>query len=158
MWILRGERAYIPSAGQNQRIAAFGALDYYTGQLSVMLQQKKTSYEFMEFLSWLLGSVYADYHHVYLFMDNCPIHKTQTLMRFYHAHPDRITPIWNAAYAPNLNDIERAWGILKRKSINNYYFGNTDNLEYAIIDAIKAFNAKALKMDSPFNQSLLQAA
>ena len=139
-------------------MAAFGALDYYTGQLSVMLNQKKTSYEFMEFLSWLLGSVYAGYDHVYLFMDNCSIHKTQALMRFYEAHPDRITPIWNAAYAPNLNDIERAWGILKRRSIDNYYFGDTGNLQDAIIGAIKAYNAKAIMGNSPFSHSLLQAA
>lgn len=158
MWILRGERAYIPSAGQNQRLAAFGALDYYTGQLSVMLREKKTSYEFMEFLSWLLGSVYADYDHVYLFMDNCSIHKTQALFRFYEAHPDRITPIWNAAYAPNLNDIERAWGILKRKSIDNYYFGNTDHLQDAIIEAINAYNANAIRQYDPLRHSFLQAA
>lgn len=158
MWIPRGERAYIPSAGQNQRIATFGALDFDSGQLSVMLHQKKTSYEFMEFLSWLLGTVYNGYDHVFLFMDNCSIHKTQALMRFYDAHPDRITAIWNAAYAPNLNDIERAWGILKRRSIDNYYFGTTENLQSAIIDAINDFNIKAIAGSSPFVHSLLQAA
>ena len=157
MWILRGQRARIPSAGQNQRVAAFGALDHHTGQLSVMLSEKKTSYDFMCYLSWLLGKVYAGYEHVYLFMDNCSIHKTIALMRFYDNFRDRITPIWNAAYAPNLNDIERAWGILKRRSINNYYFGDVDCLSDAIVRAIKHYNDNATA-ESPCSHSLLQRA
>lgn len=158
MWILRGERALIPSAGQNRRIAAFGALDFNSGQLSIMLSKTKTSHDFMEFLSWLLGDVYAGYDHTYLFMDNCSIHKTKALLRFYNSHPDRITPIWNAAYAPNLNDIERAWGILKRTSIDNYYFGTVDNLETAVVQAVKAFNKKVMRQQYSCRHPFLQAA
>ena len=91
MWILRGKQALIPSAGRNRRIAAFGALDHTTRQLSVMVTEKKRSHEFMQFLSWLLGDVYKGYDHVYLFMDNCSIHKTKLVNDNYTSRLMTIT-------------------------------------------------------------------
>ena len=45
-------------------------------------------------------------------------------------HRGRLTVIWNATYAPNLNLIERFWGHLKRSAIHNYYFETVENLSY----------------------------
>jgi hypothetical protein len=59
--------------------------------------------------------------------------------------------IWNAAYAPNLNLIERFWGHLKRSAFTNYFFETIDNLEQAIIKQINSLNADPLH---PFRLSL----
>lgn len=79
MWMLRGEQVKVPSAGQNRRVCTFGALDWTTEGLSVMATEKKRSVEFLEFIKWLVDSVYVDYEHVYLFLDNCAIHKTKAV-------------------------------------------------------------------------------
>ncbi|NLX22935.1 MAG: hypothetical protein GXY55_14880 [Phycisphaerae bacterium] len=71
------------------------------------------------------------------------------------------TAISNATYAPNLNLIERFWGHLKRSAIHNYYFQTADNLEQAILQAVKAINRDKrhpLRLRLQTVQTLVQAA
>jgi putative transposase len=139
-WSPPGERIIVPSAGQNRRVPAFGALDAMTGEASVLLTGKKRSAEFLQFLPWLLDDLYGDREHVYLFLDNCSIHHTKAVQAYFQACRDRVSVIWNACYTPNLNLIERFWGHLKRSAIHNYYFETLDNLEQAIFDTVHALN------------------
>ena len=151
----------VPSAGQNRRVPVFGALDAMTGEVTALIAAKKRSIEFLEFLRWLVDDIYADRDHIYLFLDNCLIHHTKAVREYTAAHCDRLTIIWNATYAPNLNLIERFWGHLKRSAIHNYYFETVDNLEKAIMDAVNRLNRQK---DHPFRlhlqtvQTLVQAA
>lgn len=151
----------VPSAGQNRRVPVFGALDAMTGEVSALITARKRSAEFLDFLRWLAEEIYADREHVYLFLDNCSIHHTKAVRAYLAAHRDRVTVIWNAPYAPNLNLIERFWGHLKRSAIHNYYFETVENLEQAILDAVNRLNRQK---DHPFRlhlqtvHHLLQAA
>ena len=130
----------VPSAGQNRRVPVFGALDAMTGEVTTLITQRKRSAEFLDFLRWLLDDIYADTDHLYLFLDNCSIHHTRAVEAFIAEHRHRLTVIWNATYAPNLNLIERFWGHLKRSAIHNYYFETVQNLESAIMKAINCLN------------------
>ena len=126
-----------------------------------MLTAKKRSGEFLDFLQWLLDEVYADRKHIHLFLDNCSIHHTKAVVKYIDEHRDRLTVIWNATYAPNLNLIERCWGHLKRSAIHNYYFETVENLEKAIMQAIRTLNRKKdhpLRLHLLTVQSFLQAA
>ena len=151
----------VPSAGQNRRVPVFGALDAMTGEVSAMITSKKRSSEFLDFLRWLLEDIYADRDHVYVFLDNCSIHHTKAVRKYIEENCDRLTVIWNATYAPNLNLIERFWGHLKRSAIHNYYFETVDNLEKAIMTAVNKLNQQK---NHPFRlhlqtaQSLLKVA
>ena len=133
----------VPSAGQNRRVPVFGALDAMTGQLTPMITEHKRSDDFIAFLHLLVDRVYADRRHVYLFLDNCSIHHTQAVRQFLAARRERVTVIWNARYAPNLNLIERFWGHLKLNAFHNYFFGSVTALETAIKQTIKALNRDA---------------
>ena len=151
----------VPSAGQNRRVPVFGALDAMTGEVAAMITAKKRSTEFLDFLKWLLEDVYADFEHVYLFLDNCSIHHTKAVQKYLDEHDERLSIIWNAPYAPNLNLIERFWGHLKRSAIHNYYFETVDNLEHAIMRAVRAINRSKkhpLRLKLQTVQTLLQAA
>lgn len=151
----------VPSAGQNRRVPVFGALDAMTGEVATMVTTKKRSAEFLLFLAWLLDDIYADRDHVYLFLDNCSIHHTKAVQAYIDQRRGRLTVIWNATYAPNLNLIERFWGHLKRAAIHNYFFETIDSLEKAILKAVDALNRKndhPLRMKLQTIQSLLQAA
>jgi len=138
MWVLRGHRATVDSAGQNRRGPVFGALDT-SGDLACMVTGRKRSAEFLTFLEWLRDDVYADQAHVFLFLDNGSIHKTKAVWAWLQTHKDHFSVIWNAPYTPNLNGIERIWGQLKRASINNYYFKTVENLEKAVLRRIKSY-------------------
>ena len=151
----------VPSAGQNRRVPVFGALDAMTGEVSALITAKKRSGEFLDFLRWLLEDVYADHEHVYLFLDNCSIHHTKAVREYMHEHRARLTVIWNATYAPNLNLIERFWGHLKRSAIHNYYFETVKNLENAIMQAVRKLNRQKdhpLRLHLQTVQTLLQVA
>lgn len=111
-----------------------------TGEVTTLITQRKRSAEFLEYLRWLLDDIYAEYDHLYLFLDNCSIHHTRAVEAFIAENRRRLTVIWNATYAPNLNLIERFWGHLKRSAIHNYYFGTVENLENAIMKAVNTLN------------------
>jgi transposase len=125
-----------------------------------MITERKRSAEFLEFLEWITNEVYADKEHIFLFMDNCSIHKTKAVQAFYASHTERVTVIWNATYAPNLNDIERVWGHVKRSSVNNYYFETVENLEKAVLRAVGEYNRRARNrnLNRPMFHSLRKAA
>jgi putative transposase len=130
----------VPSAGQNRRVPVFGALDAISGEVTALLTQKKCGADFIDFLDFLLGKHYPHHDRVYLFLDNCSIHHTKVVRQYLKDAMPRVRPIWNAAYTPHLNLIERFWGHLKRSAIHNYYFETVDNLEQAILNAINATN------------------
>jgi len=111
-----------------------------TGEVTTLITNRKRSAEFLDFLNWLLNDIYADREHVYLFLDNCSIHHTKAVQAFAEHNRDRLTLIWNATYAPNLNLIERFWGHLKCTAIHNYYFETVTNLEDAIMKAVNKLN------------------
>lgn len=129
---------FVPSAGRNRKVPVFGGLDAHTGKATVLLTQRKRSADFVAFLKLLLRRYRG--RHLFVFLDNCSIHTSKALQRFWTDHKDELTPIWNAPYAPELNLIERYWGHLKAKAIHNYYFGDDEKLRMAIRQAVTAFN------------------
>jgi len=138
MWGLIGEPLTVPAAGQDRRLPVFGALDAMTGRLIAHIATGKNSRQFLVFLDLLLRR-YPD-RHIFLFMDNSSIHHAKAVDRFMADHRKRITGIWNAEYAPQLNLIERYWKHLKEKAIHNYYFGSVEALEVAIRQAVLHLN------------------
>lgn len=138
MWGLIGKQPIVPSAGQDARIPVFGSLDPLSGRLITQIAERKNSSAFIDHLRALLR-IYNGLH-IFLFLDNCSIHHAKAVARFLADHKDRIPVIWNAAYAPELNLIERYWGHLKAKAIHNYFFETKFALETAIRDAVRDLN------------------
>lgn len=138
MWWLVGEQPVVPSAGQDRRIPVFGSFSPLLGRLHIHLPGRKNAAGFVAHLKGLC-QIYPN-QHLFLFLDNCSIHHAKVVQRFLADHPDRITLIWNAPYTPELNLIERYWGHLKAKAINNYFFGTVEALESAIRQAVRDFN------------------
>jgi len=122
-----------------------------------MIAERKRSSEFLEFLRWLDEVVYSDVQRLFLFMDNCSIHKTKAVFSYLQDRSQKMKVIWNATYAPNLNDIERVWGQLKRSCVNNYYFETVQNLETAVLQAIRQRNRSTRKQNAILH-SLCEAA
>ncbi len=146
MWALIGVQPVVPSAGQNRRVPVFGSLNPITGRLSVDLPGRKNSEAFLSHLK-TLRKTYPG-RHIILFTDNCSIHHAKKVARYLAYNRDHFTAIFNAAYTPELNLIERYWGHLKSKATNNYFFGTVDELATAIRDAVRDFNrSRTLRMN-----------
>ena len=138
MWWPIGRQPLVPAAGQDRRVPVFGAFNPHNGHLHAHLLPRKNSESFLAHLEGLRHA-YPRLH-ILLFADNCSIHHSLRVQRYLADHRNDLTVIWNAAYTPELNLIERYWGHLKATATNNYFFGTVAKLEQAIRDAVRAFN------------------
>ena len=76
-----------------------------------------------------------------LVLDNGPIHTSKASQAALAARP-WLTVEWLPKYAPELNDIERAWRDLKRHFLAHQTFTDTDHLDRAIHNAVNDMNVE----------------
>lgn len=74
-----------------------------------------------------------------LVLDNGPIHTSKLTTKALSARPWLIVE-WLPRYAPELNDIERAWRDLKRHHLAHRTFANADHLDHTIHQSVTAMN------------------
>ena len=80
---------------------------------------------------------------VVLVLDNGPIHVSK-LTRASLAKRPWLTIEWLPKYAPELNDIERAWRDLKRHFLALQTFRSVDDLQTAVADAIQKLHQERI--------------
>lgn len=102
------------AAGEDQKCAVFGAVDYASGQVIFHLSTQKGEDAFMAFLDHLAHTLPADDPVVFV-LDNAGNHKSHALREQWRRYTDRLQPFFLPAYAPELNLIERLWRYLKDK-------------------------------------------
>lgn len=127
MW-MKGPRVRIPTPGQNQKRALFGALDARTGVLHHLVRPRKRAVDFVAFLEHL-ASVYPT-GEVLLLLDNVITHDAK-LVRAWLAQPAhaRFRLLWLPKYsAHEHNPIERCWGLMKDAVAANRLHGSVDEL------------------------------
>ena len=143
-WYLRGAPRKVPSAGIDHKRALFGAFNPRTARLLIHTVLEKSAEAFVEFLRCVLRAYPGK--HVYLVLDNGPIHTAGVVRRFLEARRNRLTVLWLPKFSPNLNLIERVWGHLKRMSLANVFYGTSGRLVVAIARAVTAFNDPSNEM------------
>lgn len=139
MWGFRGQRWEVPAAGKNRKLALYGAIDYRTGQVHYLVEERKNARVFNEFLRQLLESKRE--RQVVLVLDNAAYHTTRATLDLLAEHEEHVRVLWLPKYSPELNAIEGLWGYLKRRALNNYFFGTIERLEQAVTEAFDALNA-----------------
>jgi len=123
-------RPIVPAAGVNKRLCCYGALNFRSGQVHYMVHPKKNAQQFGEFLRQLLEA--NSERRLVLVIDNASYHRTRRILALLEDHAEHVFVIWLPRYSPELNLIEGLWGYLKRSALNNYFWGDIDNLERAI--------------------------
>ena len=131
-------RPIVPAAGVNQRLCIYGAMNWRTGQTHYLVHPKKNAQQFADFLRQLLE--FHSERKLVLVVDNASYHRTRAVLGLLEDHADHVLLIWLPRYSPELNLIEGLWGYLKRSSLNNYFFGDVESLEDAIIDTFTHLN------------------
>lgn len=137
----------VASPGQNSKVAAFGAINYATGQHRSLVPRVakggKNSAQFLIFAGGLLLRARRTGKRIILALDNGPIH-TSKKTRAFLTHPDvskHIQVLWLPKYAPNLNDQERVWKVAKEQGVANVLFTNRDSLMDHVRSVLNAINA-----------------
>jgi len=140
MWMLRGRQTKIPSPGTNEKLHIFAALDWKTGHIDHGVFPKKNGQHFLTFLEHLEAQRKGKGRKAILVLDNASYHCTHAVAAWLQKHADRYYAFWLPPYSPELNLIDRFWGHLKGAALANHYFGNVQNLEQALHDAVANFN------------------
>jgi transposase len=142
-WAARGADLRVEAPGRARKRALLGALDHARRELIVLTSGTKRSSDFVAMLG-RLDRVYGPApgrvgRPVVLVLDNGPIHTSKASRRALAARP-WLTVEWLPRYAPELNDIERAWRDLKRHYLAHRTFRDADALDAAIHHAVHALN------------------
>jgi transposase len=144
----RGQQLEVPSPGQNSKVAAFGAINYGTGEHRSLVPRVakggKNSAQFILFVGGLVVRARKTGKRIILALDNGPIHTSKKTMAFL-THPEirkHIRVFWLPKYAPNLNDQERVWKVAKQQGVANVLLGNRDSLMDHVRSVLNSINAK----------------
>lgn len=121
------------AAGQNQKRAVFGALEYASGTVIHRSVAAKNGAEFAAFLDDIATTWPTD--QLVLIMDNVSYHRSPAMKDWWQQQAGRITPFWLPTYTPNLNLIERVWRWLKQKLACHRFWADVDGLQ-AVADTL----------------------
>lgn len=130
----------MPAAGDDKKVAVFGAWDYRTDRLIWHIGKRKNSGQFLAFLEEILRQSPEGLGSV-LVMDNAGYHRANKVQGFLAERAEQLEPFWLPPYSPELNLIERVWLYLKENVTNNYFFGQLDELLAATQEACKQLAA-----------------
>ncbi len=145
-WAKRGADLRVPAPGRAAKVAMLGVLDWARRGLVVRTSRTKRSSDVIALLAEIdrrwgprPGEVIPP---VVLVLDNGPIHTSKATRAALAERAHWLTVEWLPRYAPELNDIEAVWRVLKRHHLAHQTFAGPDDLDRAIHDAVAALNAE----------------
>lgn len=149
-WAKRGSDLRVPAPGQAAKVAMMGSLDFCVRRLIVHTSRSKKSADFIAHLEQLDG-LYGPKpgrrrRPVVLVLDNGPIHLSKASAAALAARAHWLAVEWLPKYAPELNDIEIVWGLLKSGHLAHQTFADLDALERAIHVAVHQLNAQRARL------------
>ena len=139
-WAKRGADLRVPAPGQAAKVAMMGSLDWTERKLIVHSSRTKKSADFIAHLEQL-DELYgpkpgAMSQPVVLVLDNGPIHVSKASRTALDARRHWLTVEWLPKYAPELNDIEIVWGLLKGGHLAHMTFADPQTLDRPVHDVV----------------------
>ena len=123
-----------------------GSLDFCARRLIVHTSRSKTSADFIAHLEQL-DLIYGPKpgrrrRPIVLVLDNGPVHLSKASSAALQARTHWLTVEWLPKYAPELNDIEIVWGLLKSGHLAHQTFADPEALDRAIHAGVGKLNAE----------------
>lgn len=137
-WFLKGQQRIIPTYGKHHGVKLLGVLNYETGHVYCIEEEKYDAQVFMKFLENVL-SLYPT-GKIVMILDNARIHRAKLLQQFLVDNSHRLELVFLPPYIPNLNLIEGLWGWLKSEVINNVFYKSLNQIRVAVRGFIGMIN------------------
>ncbi len=137
-WIKKGEDVLLPNHGKRGRINISGAVDIERADVIVDFPKKVNAESTVKTLM-KIESYYPEAKTINVILDNAGSHRS-VFVKNYIAK-SKINLVFLPAYSPNLNLMERVWGLLKRQLMSNSFYETFSDFK----DSIKNFFKKTLK-------------
>jgi len=138
----------VPSPGQNQKVAAFGAINYATGKHLAHVPDGakggKNAAQFLVMFGNLLARARRTGKRIILVLDNGPIHTAKKVLAVLNDLEvgKHIHVLWLPKYAPDLNEQERVWRVAKEQGIADVLFSDRDSLKTHVKQVLASINVK----------------
>jgi transposase len=136
----KGHQKLIKTYGKHRGAKLIGALDYETGELFCVQEERYTAKEFLVFLELLVAKY--DGEKLVIILDNARIHHAKLLKPFLEENADVLELKFLPPYSPNLNLIEGLWKWMKSSVINNVFFKDVEEIRKAVMGFIKKLNSE----------------
>lgn len=137
----------VPAAGEDERIAIYGAVDYASGQVLCQTAASKKGAGFAAFLEQI-AQTWPDQTLV-LVLDNASYHRSAPMRTWWAAQDGRVLPFWLPVYAPHLNLLERVWRFLKHKLACHRFWADIEALRQAATTLLGLTEARFHTPDRP---------
>jgi transposase len=138
-WSPKGEQPSVISASTRENVGFFGVVNVKTGQLLTRESKVFNGVNFTSFIRYLVKQVKGKN---YLILDNARWHTSKELKKLLAKHKRKLVCLYLPPYSPELNPVERVWGMTRRIVTHNRYFGS-------VIDLAKALVAHFLNLIRP---------
>lgn len=129
-WFLKGKQRLIPTYGQHKGVKLIGTLDYATGDILCVEEERYDAEAFRRFLSMVLD-VYPT-GKIVMVLDNARIHHAKLLQPFLEVNSHRLELVFLPPYSPEFNLMEGVWKWLKETVIHNVFFGSVQKIILAV--------------------------
>jgi transposase len=135
-WFPRDEKVAIKATSGRKRLNIHGAFDLETSRL-VWVEGERISAETTLSLLEKLEAAYPNKRVIHVFLDNARYHHAKMLQPWLERPDCRIRMHFLPPYAPNLNPIERLWGIMHEHITNNQYYPTFAEFVDAVIGFLR---------------------
>jgi transposase len=137
-WIKKGEDVLLPNHGMRGHVNISGSVDVERGDVIVDFPEKVNAKSTVKTLK-KIESYYPEAQTISLILDNAAAHRSRWVKNY--VGNSKIKLVYLPPYSPNLNLMERVWGLLRKNLL-----GNTFNETYADFkNSIKTFFNKTLR-------------
>lgn len=138
LWSPVGQQVMIPTPRQPYKRYGLGAVNYHTGETTVIFREHKRRPEVAELLHALL-----DKHPtgtVYVAWDNVSTHEDDEVEAVVRSAAGRLVLLYLPTYSPWLNPIEMLWRHCRREVTHCELFENVKTLLLAARDFFDRYN------------------
>lgn len=137
-WIKKGEDVLLPNHGMRGHLNISGAVDLERGNVIVDYPKKVNAESTVKTLM-KIAAYYPEAATINVILDNAGSHHSALVKNY--SENSKINLVFLPPYSPNLNLMERVWGLLKRQMIGNSFYETFSDFK----DGIKKFFNKTLK-------------
>lgn len=138
-WIKKGKDVLLPNHGMRGHVNISGAVDFERADVIVDYPEKVNAKSTVKTLK-KIEAYYPEATTITVILDNAGSHRSVLVKN--HVENSKIKLVFLPPYSPNLNLMERVWGLLKRQLISNSFYETFSNFK----DSIKGFFKKTLKV------------
>ena len=139
-WFKKGKQRIIPTHGQHRGVKLIGTLDYETGEILCVEEEKYDAVTFKKFLVKVL--THYPTGKIVMILDNARIHHANYLQDYLEENKDRLELVFLPPYSPQLNLIEGLWKWLKESVINNVFFPSVQKIILKVREFILDINKR----------------